>query len=445
MDQTEYLIVGAGMSGLATANFLPAGTDFQVVEADAEPGGYCKTVRQDGFVWDYSGHFFHFRHPAVESFLRARMPPGEVFEVHKRSSILLDGVHRVEFPFQKNIHQLPLSDFLACLHDLHFRDQAAAQARDEGVAEDSFLAMLYGRFGRGIVERFLRPYNEKLYAVGLDQLDREAMGRFFPKADVDDIFRTFGRAAAGELDGDGGYNAHFSYPRGGAIEYVRALLHDLDPARVHLSERLLSVDLEARVATTNRRKVRFTHLVSSAPLPTLLAICGQPFDRALYSWNKVLVYNLGFDRKGPDRDHWVYIPDRDKVFYRIGFYDNIFATDRMSLYIEIGLRADAEVDVEATLPRVLDDLRRCGVVEDHQLVSWHSVVLDPAYVHVSQRGQLDVQRWRTHLGAHGVHSIGRYGGWTYCSIEDNLLEAHALTKALTGHGAALDRPAGRHG
>ena len=29
----------------------------------------------------------------------------------------------------------------------------------------------------------------------------------------------------------------------------------------------------------------------------------------------------------------------------------------------------------------------------------------------------------------GVHSIGRYGGWTYCSIEDNIVEARALVNA----------------
>jgi protoporphyrinogen oxidase len=34
------------------------------------------------------------------------------------------------------------------------------------------------------------------------------------------------------------------------------------------------------------------------------------------------------------------------------------------------------------------------------------------------------------LRAHGVHSIGRYGGWTYCSIEDNIVEARALVAQL---------------
>jgi hypothetical protein len=30
------------------------------------------------------------------------------------------------------------------------------------------------------------------------------------------------------------------------------------------------------------------------------------------------------------------------------------------------------------------------------------------------------------LEAAGVHSVGRYGGWTYCSIEDNMVETREL-------------------
>jgi hypothetical protein len=29
-----------------------------------------------------------------------------------------------------------------------------------------------------------------------------------------------------------------------------------------------------------------------------------------------------------------------------------------------------------------------------------------------------------------VYSVGRYGGWTYCSIEDNIVETRALAATL---------------
>ncbi|HEY0712948.1 MAG TPA: NAD(P)-binding protein, partial [Polyangia bacterium] len=55
MDSVSTLIVGAGISGLATAAFSP-GKDCLILEADAEIGGYCKTIKRGGFTWDYSGH-----------------------------------------------------------------------------------------------------------------------------------------------------------------------------------------------------------------------------------------------------------------------------------------------------------------------------------------------------------------------------------------------------
>jgi hypothetical protein len=36
------------------------------------------------------------------------------------------------------------------------------------------------------------------------------------------------------------------------------------------------------------------------------------------------------------------------------------------------------------------------------------------------------QRLTRIMNAHGVYPVGRYGGWTYCSIEDNIVEARAL-------------------
>jgi hypothetical protein len=154
-------------------------------------------------------------------------------------------------------------------------------------------------------------------------------------------------------------------------------------------------------------------------------------DPATWAWNKVLVFNFGFDAKG-DRDvHWVYYPSRDTAFYRVGWYDNIFETDRMSLYVEVGFPSGARVDVAGMRERVLADLRREGVVTDQCLVAEHSVVLDPAYVHVTKPSVAEHRRLTSSLAAAGVYSLGRYGGWTYCAIEDNIVEARALVAGLS--------------
>lgn len=417
-DSVSTLIVGAGISGLATAAFAQ-NRDTLILEADAEMGGYCKTVKRGGFVWDYSGHFFHFKHRDIEAWLRARMPGQRILDVEKRSLIRWkDGF--VDFPFQKNIHQLPQEDFIDCLHDVYFADLANRTGKPSETPDPSFKGMLYRRLGRSIAEKFLVPYNEKLYACDLGSLDQDAMGRFFPHADLTDIVRNM------KTPDSASYNAHFTYPEGGAIEYVKALASAVPENAIALSEALVSVDLPKKIARTTKREIKFERLVSSAPLARFAKLCGLAHDESVFSWNKVLVFNLGFDGKGPRNVHWIYYPQRDISFYRVGFYDNIFETDRMSLYVELGFPRDAVIDVPAVRTRVLADLVKAGVVTTQKLVAEHSVVMDPAYVHITKSSIAETKRLRDALAAHDVYSIGRYGGWTYCSIEDNIVEARTL-------------------
>jgi len=418
VEKTRFLVIGAGVSGLSFANWVDS-DDYLILEADAELGGYCKTVRQDGFVWDYSGHFFHFKRPEIEQYLVSRMGDQQVRVVDKDSRIHHGGA-LIDFPFQKNIHQLDKAELLDCLYDLYFRDS-------EGTP-DNFRDMLYAKFGRSIADKFLIPYNEKLYATDLAALDVDAMGRFFPWADPADVIGNFRKAD------NSSYNSTFTYPEGGAIQYIHALARDLDPARIRFNQRVTGIDLAEKVATTaSGERYAFDYVISSAPFIKLLALTGLAHDPSVYSWNKVLVFNLGFDRKGLDGIHWIYFAARELAFYRIGFYDNIFDTDRMSLYVEIGYPGDAIVDdatVASMRERVLADLAKVGVVDGHELVSHHHVVLDPAYVHITRDSLRDVADKKRVLGLRGVHSIGRYGSWTYCSIEDNIIEARELAAAF---------------
>jgi protoporphyrinogen oxidase len=415
-DRYDVVAIGAGVSGLSFANWYASKGSVLVLERDDEPGGYCKTVRRDGFVWDYSGHFFHFKHPEIEAWLRARMPGQDIRTVDKSSLIRYRG-RDIDFPFQKNIHQLDQAEFIDCLVDLFFRPTGDAPPA-------SFGEMLYRRLGKSITDKFLRPYNEKLYAVELERLDPDAMGRFFPHADTADIIANMRPGAR-----DGGYNATFTYPAGGAIEYIHALERDLPAGSIALGEPAVSIDIAAKTITTPARTIQFRHLVSSAPLPALAAMCGVP-HAPVFTSNKVLVFNLGFDRKGARGVHWMYFPDPACVFYRVGWYDNILDTDRMSLYVEIGAPTDAVFDVDALRDRVLADLAREGIIDGHRLVAHHHVVLDPAYAHITKASLAETSRLRGVLAASGVHPVGRYGGWTYCSIEDNMVETRELAAGL---------------
>ena len=411
------IVIGAGISGLSYAAFSP-GRECLVLESDRRIGGYCKTTRRNGFVWDYSGHFFHFRNPEIKDFVMDGIRPDLLLTVRKSTRILYKD-RMVDYPFQKNIHQLDREEFIDCLYDLF----------NCGGEYRSFREMLYAKFGKSIAEKFLCPYNRKLYACDLDTLDKDAMGRFFPYADPLEIVRNFRRQ---ENDA---YNDTFIYSMEGAESFVRSVASRVDADRIRTGTEVVAVDPESHtVRTASGEIVHYDRLISTLPFPRLLELCSIPFDRDIYSANQVLVFNLGFDSKGPDTvDHWIYFPEEKYCFYRVGFYDNILGQDRTSLYVELGFPSGVRIDPGEWLPRVMCDLQTAGLIRpDQVLVDHEAVVMNPAYVHINRKSQDDVVAKKQHLREMGIYSIGRYGSWTYCSIEDNIAEARSLAEELEG-------------
>ncbi len=404
------LIIGAGISGLSFANFYK-NDEYIIYEAENEPGGYCRTIKKDGYVWDYSGHFFHFRDNDIKQYLLERIDT-EILDVQKKSQIYYKNSF-VDFPFQKNIHQLEKEDFIECLYDLYFRPTTEST---------NFYKMLISKFGKSISEKFLIPYNEKLYACDLTELDKDAMGRFFPYADINEIIKNF------KDPNNISYNSSFTYPREGAFEYVKALLKGINSNKIVFNKKISKIDLGKKVAYCGIEEIKYDKIVSSIPFNKLLDICDIEYDKNIYTYNKVLVFNLGFDKPSETENHWIYYPERDLSFYRVGFYDNIFGDDRMSLYVEVGLSADKDAKIEPKLEKILEDLRKVGIVKEHNLIAWSSLILDPAYVHINEKSQKDFLEKNNYLNENDIYSIGRYGGWKYCSIEDNILEAKELAK-----------------
>ena len=167
----KYLIIGAGISGLTFANY--ADGDYLIVEKEDEVGGYCRTIKEKDYVWDYAGHFFHFSTDEFKKRFIDSVDEDEIIYKDKNTKIIYKG-ELVDYPFQTNIHQLEKSEFIDCLYDLFHKEEKEEY--------DNFLDMLYGKFGKSIVEKFLKPYNEKLYAVDLTTLDKDAMLEYVQKS-----------------------------------------------------------------------------------------------------------------------------------------------------------------------------------------------------------------------------------------------------------------------
>jgi len=410
--KTDVLIVGGGMTGLSFASFTDK--DYILLEKDSELGGYCKTIIRNGFVWDYSGHFFHFNHEDIKNYLIENIDC-EILKVDKISNIYYKGQY-IDFPFQSNIDQLPKDEFIECLHDIyHLKEKDTS----------SFKSYVKSNLGDAICDKFVIPYNEKLYACDLDLLDSNSMGRFFPKTpSLGDLLK---KMKSNEKVKS--YNDSFIYPVKGSFEFVKSLIKRIDESKVLTNTELISVDLKNKIAKTSKGDIQFNSLVSTIPFDKLLKLSNNKVNLQKLSSNKVAVFNLGFNKGSDLKSHWTYFPGNE-VFYRVGFYNNILGQDKLSLYVEIGLKTTDIINEQELLDKVLIDLHKCGVIKNHTLVDHEFIVMNPAYVHITEESNQIYKEWCEENNPNGIFSIGRYGSWTYCSIEDNIVQAKTLTNKL---------------
>lgn len=420
--KTKYLIIGAGISGLTFASYCKE--NYLIIEKDSEVGGYCKTHYNKDYVWDYAGHFFHFKTDEFKKKFIDSLDKNDFVTQDKKTFIYFDD-KLIDFPFQTHIHELSKDKFIDCLYDLF--------NKEEKENYDNFLDMLYGKFGKSITEMFLKPYNEKLYAVDLTKLDKDAMGRFFPYADIKAIIDNMKQNKVNS------YNNTFMYPKKGAQVIIDVLMKDIDENKILLNSVIQSINLEdKKVILTDGTEIYYEYLINSMPFDKFLKLTNNKeyidFSNEL-TYNKVLVFNLGFNKKSKYNDHhWLYFPDKNINFYRVGFYDNILGADKLSMYIEIGYPKGAVItdeDINRQLSLTLDNLKKCGIIDDtFSLEAYESIVMDPAYVHIDAQNDLKVRKIMKDLANKNVYSVGRYGAWTYCSMEDCMVEAKELSEKI---------------
>lgn len=415
----KYLIIGAGISGLTFANFIK--DDYLIIEKENEVGGYCRTIKKGEYLWDYAGHFFHFKTDEMKKLFENLMKDEELIFQEKNTKIYY-GDRLIDYPFQMNIHQLPQQEFIDCLYDLY--------NKNEKENYESFLDMLYGKFGKSIVEKFLKPYNEKLYACDLNNLDKDAMGRFFPYANLNQIINNM------KEENNNSYNNTFLYPKNGAGSFLNKLYENLDKEKVELMNEIKKIDLKNKtVITKNDEVINYQYLINTSPLNNLLELIDNTEKlRENISYNKVLVFNLGFEKKSNFKEHWIYFPQKDINFYRVGFYDNILMSDKLSMYIEIGYEKKSKIsedDIKEQLNLTLQNLKKVGIVEDdNKLVDYSTIVMNPAYVHINSETNKEIKEFEKYLNDNSVYTIGRYGAWTYCSMEDCMISAKELAEKL---------------
>ncbi|UCF81567.1 MAG: FAD-dependent oxidoreductase [Acidobacteriota bacterium] len=428
----DVLVLGGGLTGLATAYFLRGRRECVVCERESAPGGLARSVRCGKFTFDLTGHLLHMRRPENRALVK-RLLRGNWVHVERRSSVFSHGA-LTPYPFQANLHGLPPEVVRECL--LSFVGARQAKRSPEAPKKKSFKAWARETFGDGIARHFMIPYNEKLWRTDLDALTADWVSWSVPRPSLEDVVR----GALGIGKKQFGYNPTFLYPReGGVGAFSTALARRVDGLRLGACVR--AIDLR-------RRKVRFANgdtatyncLVSTMPLPRLVGrACGVP--QALQRLGgklrfvNVLNFNLGLRGKKRCESHWVYFPEKEFVFYRVGFPSNfapaLAPRGHSTAYVEVSYRSGERPRVRDLYRRVVEGLKRWGAVKrEGDIAMVDARRIEPAYVLFDGARREAVERLRAFFDKHGVASLGRYGQWDYLSMEDSLNAGRAAAERL---------------
>jgi protoporphyrinogen oxidase len=432
-QKAPVLVLGGGISGLAAARVLQdKGRDFLLLERCPTFGGLTRTVEVGEFCFDYTGHFLHLsRYATPADIPYANLKNAEWAQIDRRSCCAVGG-KLVTAPIQYNLAELPPDLLESCVNSYNVRPNLA----DADGA--TFHDYVVSGFGQALADLFLIPQNEKTMAISLDRLSKNAVRRFFPAPD-DKLVRT---GMAGTVaSASKSYNSNFWYPKtGGIARLVEGLRSKLTQCAVN--QDVDSVNLrEKTIRTKTGETFAWNAILSSIPLKDLCAMTDDEELKGLaaeLSHSSTISFNIGL--RGPLRAefrevHWLYVPDREIPFYRVGFYSNIgkgtCTPGHSALYVEVGLPSDelSQANLVHDLqPKVLKTLEELGWIDSRDVVCVVVHVMRHAYVHLTPQRDKAVGQILKRLRKFCVVPIGRYGLWDYTSMEDSMESAVASAK-----------------
>lgn len=432
MAKKRVFILGAGLAGLSAAWFIQRkGIECRVLEKESEVGGLCRSKGINGFIFDIDGHLLHFKHQSMLNLIKGLM--GDNLIKYKRNAWIYVYGKFIPYPFQANLHCLPLPVIKDCILELMLIDRSKRLADKK---KQTFLYWINHTFGKGIAKHFMAPYNTKFWTVPPNELNCDWVDSFVPVPTLNQIIEGVVDKSKRRF----GYNAQFWYPKKGGInQAVLALASHIK--NIDTNCPITQIDIvkkEIKMASGNKEK--FDYLISTIPLPEMPALIKDLPEKTSSAfgklrWNSIFNLNLGLKGKDSSGRHWVYFPEKEFCYFRVGFPHNFSNSaapaGKISLYSEVSYSQDKPLDKNNIIRRIKNDLNKAGILvsedkicaEDSNDVKYGYPIYDKNY----RQARAEAINF---LLRHNIRPCGRYGSWRYMSMEDAVLDGKSAAKNL---------------
>ena len=452
MDETEYLIIGAGPTGLgAAARLHEKGLEWHLLEAEPAFGGLAASaVDAQGFTWDKGGHV-QFSHYATFDRYMDQSLGSDGWLTHQRESWVWVRRRFVPYPFQNNLHRLDPADRWACVEGLL---EAHERARAGGAAPADFEAWMLATFGPGITALFMRPYNFKVWAYPPPTMDYGWIGERVAVPRLAAVLRS---VCTGEDEVSWGPNRVFRFPRRGGTGAVwNAIGRMLPTERVSLGDAVVHIDVAARTVTTRGgRTWRYRRLVSTMPLNRLIACApgvapADAADRLVYS--RTHIVGVGLRGQPPESLRskcWMYFPEGNSPYYRVTVFSNYSPHNvpqpgaQWSLMTETAESPCKPVQRDRLAEETLRALEEDGLIAGRGAVdSVYQEFLPMGYPTPFLGRDAVVDPLLRAFEARGIYSRGRFGAWKYevANQDHSFAQGYECVERLAAGGGPEHEP-----
>jgi protoporphyrinogen oxidase len=436
MDHKKTLILGGGVTGLAAGSV----SGLKVYEAQQVPGGICSSYYlksgskeplfnrpEDGEAYRFEiggGHWIFGGDPKVLNYINSIVPT----KSYSRKSAVYFSKKELYVPY-------PIQNNLAYLgKDIAEQSLKEIVNSPEGVPK-TMADWIEKSFGKTLTELFFAPFHE-LYTAGLWT---EIAPQDAYKSPVNPAVVRQG--AFDKAPPAVGYNVTYVYPEEGLNTLAQRMALKCD---INYDKRVSRISIDKKeVSFSNGSGANYDNLVSTLPLNKAMEMAGLEVDEEPAFYTSVLVLNIGATRgsKCPD-DHWLYIPDSDSRFHRVGFYSNVDVSflpqssrknnDRVSIYVERAYKngqKPSNKEIETYSESVVNELKSWGFIQEAETVH-------PTWIDVAYTWSMPGSNWKelaiNELEKRGVYQVGRYGRWTFQGIAESIKDGFVAGNSING-------------
>ncbi len=441
-------VVGGGPAGLSAAyHARKSGHEVRVLEAAAEVGGNCRTLRLGRHRFDTGAHRFHDRIPHVTAEIRGLLG-GDLRRVDAPSQIYTGGKF-IDFP------PSPLNLIRAL--DLRTLSRAVLElARRSQRRDESFGSLAEARYGATLARLFLLNYSEKLWGERADRLSTAVAGERLKGLDIRTLFIETLRGRRGKtrhLDGS------FYYPRHGYGQIVEALAETIGRARIRTGARITRIVHDGGritdVEVNREERLPVGAVVNTLPLPLSIRLLDPaPPDEILaladslrFRHLRLAVFALRRERVSANAS--IYFPDRSLPFTRLYEPKNrssdLSPLDETLIVVETPCSGQDDVwhmDDPAFLRTVVDGLASAGLVHASDLGVKLSLRMPAAYPVLELGYDERAARLAAYLQSfENMYLVGRNARFAYAHLHDLFDDARRTIASIRPCPLPMNRSA----